>query len=108
MSDAAEPEPHSGESSGRGGGSIVPFLTALAIFSVAVIAIAVITATRGDGLTEEQRVGRAAVGQNDALQRQSYPDYRRYTCREVQGSEPKCWPSNVIRSRTAAPGTSTT
>jgi hypothetical protein len=27
------------------------------------------------------------VGQNDALQRQSYPDYQRYTCREVQGSE---------------------
>ena len=36
------------------------------------IAVAVVTLTRGDGLTEEQRVGRAAVGQNDALQRQNY------------------------------------
>ena len=107
MSDAAEPEPHSGELSGRGG-SIVPFLRALAIFSVAVIAIAVITATRGDGLTEEQRMGRAAAGQNNALRRHSYPDYQRYTCREIQGSESEVLARNVIRSRTAAPGTSTT
>ncbi|MFG1933122.1 lumazine-binding protein [Mycobacterium sp. NPDC048908] len=35
----------------------------------------------------EQQVGRAAVGQNDALQRQSYADFRTYTCREHQGAD---------------------
>jgi hypothetical protein len=52
-----------------------------------VIGVAVFTLTRGDGLTEEQRVGRAAVGQNDALQRQNYADYQRYTCNAVLGAE---------------------
>jgi hypothetical protein len=35
----------------------------------------------------DQQVGRAAVGQNDALQRQNYADFRTYTCREHQGAE---------------------
>jgi hypothetical protein len=66
-------------------GSLLPFGVALAVFAIIVIAVAVFTFTRGDGLTEEQRVGRAAVGQNDALQRQDYADYRRYTCPGEQG-----------------------
>jgi hypothetical protein len=68
-------------------GSLAPFVAAVAIVAVVLVAVAVLTLTRGDGLTEEQRVGRAAVGQNDALQRENYPDYRRYTCHEVQGGE---------------------
>ena len=32
-------------------------------------------------------MGRAAVGQNDALQRQNYADYQRYTCSAGQGTE---------------------
>lgn len=66
---------------------MAPFLAALAIFLVVVTAIVVLTLTGGDGLSEEQRVARAAVGQNDALQRQSYPDFLAYTCSRLQGSE---------------------
>jgi Flp pilus assembly protein TadG len=70
-------------------GSIVPFLAAAAVFVVVVVGVLVFTLTRGDGLTEEQRVARAAVGQNDALQRQNYADYQRYTCTQAQGLQPE-------------------
>ena len=68
-------------------GSLVPIGAAAAIFAVVVIVIAVLTLTGGDGLTDEQRVALAAVGQNDALQRQDYADYQHYTCPEEQGTE---------------------
>ena len=68
-------------------GSLWPFGVALAVFAIIVIAVGVITLTRCDGLTEEQRVGRAAVAQNDALQRQNFADYQRYTCAQAQGRE---------------------
>jgi len=68
-------------------GSLAPFAGALAVFAFVVIGVTVFTLTRGDGLTETQRVGRAVVGQNDALQRQNYSDYRRYTCAQEQGTE---------------------
>ena len=66
---------------------MMPILAALAIVVVVVIAIGLINIFRGDGLSEEQQVGRAAVAQNDALQRQSYADFRTYTCRDQQGNE---------------------
>jgi hypothetical protein len=68
-------------------GSLMPFAAAVAVFALVVISVAVFSMTRGDGLTEPQRVGRAAVGQNDALQRQNYADYQRYTCAAEQGTE---------------------
>jgi hypothetical protein len=68
-------------------GSLMPFVAAAAVFALVVVGVAVLTLTSGDGLTEEQRVGRAAVGQNDALQRQNYGDYQRYTCVGEQGTE---------------------
>jgi hypothetical protein len=64
-----------------------PFAAALVIFALVVIAVLVFTRVRGDGLTEEQRAGRAAVGQNDALQRLNYGDFRKYTCTSAQGDE---------------------
>jgi Domain of unknown function (DUF4878) len=66
---------------------MTPFLAALAIIVVVVIAIGLFNMFRGDGLSEEQRVGRSAVGQNDALQRGNYADFRNYTCEAQQGSE---------------------
>jgi hypothetical protein len=68
-------------------GSLAPFVAAFAVFALVVIGVTVFTLTRGDGLTEAQRVGLAAVGQNDALQRQNYVDYQRYTCTQQQGTE---------------------
>ena len=41
----------------------------------------------GDELSDDQQVARSAVGQNDALQRQSYPDFRNYTCEAQFGKE---------------------
>jgi hypothetical protein len=64
-----------------------PFGAALAIFAIVVIAVVLYAKTRGDGLSEEQRVGRAAVAQNDALQRLNYADFRKYTCASEQSSE---------------------
>ena len=69
------------------GSSAWPILAALAITVLVVIGIWLFNTFSGDGLTEEQRVGRAAVGQNDALQRENYPDFRAYTCGAQQGNE---------------------
>lgn len=67
--------------------SMLPFLAAFGVFLVVVIAIVVVSLTRGDGLTEEQRVGAAAVAQNDALQRANYADFQRYTCADQHGEQ---------------------
>jgi hypothetical protein len=66
---------------------MAPFLGALAIIAVVVIAIALFNVFRGDGLSEDQRVGRAAVGQNDALQRRDFAAFAGYTCRQLHGAE---------------------
>jgi hypothetical protein len=66
---------------------MAPFLGALAIIVIVVVAIALLNGFGGDGLNPGQRVGRAAVGQNDALQRQNIADFRSYTCRAWPGSE---------------------
>jgi Domain of unknown function (DUF4878) len=68
-------------------GSPAPFVAAAAVFTLVVAGVAVLTRTRGDGLTEEQRVGRAVVGQNDALQRENHADYRQYTCSQERSTE---------------------
>lgn len=65
----------------------LPILGALGVVVIVLIAFGIWTLTRGDGLTDELRVARAAVGQNDALQRGSYPDFRTYTCAAEQGVE---------------------
>ncbi len=66
---------------------MAPFLGALAIIVIIVIGVWLLNLSRGDGLSEDERVGRAAVGQNDALQRQNFADFRGYTCRAQQGTE---------------------
>jgi hypothetical protein len=67
--------------------TMAPFLGALAVIVLVVIAIVLFNSFGGSGPTPEQDVGRAVVGQNDALQRQSYADFRAYTCRAAHGSE---------------------
>ncbi len=69
------------------GSSPLPILIAL---GVALVVLAIVGFTwffdrRPPG--EDVMVGRAAVGQNDALQRDSYPDFRKYTCAAQQGVE---------------------
>jgi hypothetical protein len=68
--------------------TMAPFLGALAIIVLVVIAITVANVlSSGDGLSEEQRVGRAAVGQNDAMQRENWNAFGDYTCRAQRGTE---------------------
>lgn len=67
--------------------TVAPFLGALALVVLIVIGIAVANSFDGDGPTPEQDVSRAIVGQNDAMQRQSFSGFRDFTCRAEQGSE---------------------
>jgi hypothetical protein len=66
---------------------MTPFLAALAIIVLVVIAIGLFNIFGDDELPANQQVARAAVGQNDALQRQDYTAFRSYTCRGSQASE---------------------
>jgi hypothetical protein len=66
---------------------MAPLLGALAIIVIVVIAIWLFNLFRGDRTPEDQRVGRAAVGQNDALQREDFSDFSSYTCKKLQGAE---------------------
>ncbi len=67
--------------------TMAPFLGALAIFVLVVIAIWLFNVFGSNDVPPDQQVGKAAVGQNDALQRQHYADFRTYTCRDQQGNE---------------------
>ncbi|WP_094288994.1 lumazine-binding protein [Mycobacterium lehmannii] len=64
-----------------------PFLIGLTIFVLVVIVIGLLNLFGGEQEPADQQVARAAVGQNDALQRQNYSDYRGYTCPEQAGTE---------------------
>lgn len=67
--------------------SLLPILTALAVIVVALIAIGLLRMFRGDETPDEGRIGVAAVGQNDALQRGDYTDFRTFTCLAEQSTE---------------------
>ncbi len=67
--------------------TMAPFLGALAIIVVVVIAIWLFSVFQGDRTPEDQKVGRAAVGQNDALQRANFTDFGAYTCAKMRGAE---------------------
>ncbi len=67
--------------------TMAPFLGALAIIVIVVIAIWLFTIFGGDRTPEDQKVARAAVGQNDALQRESFADFGTYTCKKLVGSQ---------------------
>jgi hypothetical protein len=75
------------EDSDDTGSSPMPFLAALVIIVVVLIGIGLFSIKSGQGLSEEDRVSRSAIGQNDALQRQNFVDFREYTCAAVVGTE---------------------
>jgi len=68
-------------------GSLIPIVTAVAVIVVALIAIWVLRMFRGDVQPDEGRIGTAAVGQNDALQREDYADFQTFTCVAEQSTE---------------------
>lgn len=68
--------------------TLMPMLTALAIAAVVLIGFFALRPSGGEGsLPDEVAVGRAVVGQNDALQRGNYADFRSFTCAAQQGIE---------------------
>ncbi len=64
-----------------------PFMIALTIFVLVVIAIWLMNLFDDRTESADQQVARAAVGQNDALQRQNYSDFQGYTCPAHAGPE---------------------
>jgi hypothetical protein len=75
------------ESTGADRPTATPFFAALAIIVLVVIAIGLVNYFGNDELSPEQLVVRAAVAQNDALQKENYADFRSNTCRSEQGTE---------------------
>jgi hypothetical protein len=67
--------------------TVAPFVGALAIIIVVVIGIWLFNVFGGDKTPEDQKIGTAAVGQNDALQRENYADFSTYTCAAQRGKE---------------------
>jgi hypothetical protein len=67
--------------------TMAPFLGALALIVLVVIGIVLLNPSDGGDAAPDQDVSRAVVGQNDALQRKNYADFRDYTCRAEQASE---------------------
>jgi hypothetical protein len=67
--------------------TVAPFLGALAIFLLVVIAIVLFNVFGSQKTTPGDQVAQAAVGQNDALQRQDFGKFRTFTCRADQGTE---------------------
>lgn len=65
----------------------MPIAIALAVVAVVLIVMVVSRLIKGDDIPDEAQVGSAVVAQNDALQRENYADFRRYTCAAQQGSE---------------------
>ncbi len=67
---------------------MMPILTALAVVGVALIAVFALRLIRGgDTVPDSAAVGEAVVGQNDALQRGNYVDFKSFTCATQQGIE---------------------
>ena len=66
--------------------SPLPILIALGVVGIVLIAMVVLRIVRGDQVPDEAVVGRAAVGQNDALQREDFSDFQLFTCAAEQGT----------------------
>lgn len=67
--------------------TVAPFLGALAIFALVVIGIVLFNVFGTQHTTPGDQVAQAAVGQNDALQRQDFSAFRKFTCGADQGTE---------------------
>jgi hypothetical protein len=67
--------------------TMAPFLGALAVIVLVVIIVILLNVFGSDGRSEEQRVSLAAVGQNDALQRENFGEFSDFTCTAQRGTE---------------------
>lgn len=69
----------------EGGSTPIPVLAAIAVVVLVLIGLGVSALLRDDG--DAQDVVRAAIGQNDALQREDFAAFRDFTCAAEQGRE---------------------
>ena len=67
--------------------TIAPFLGGFAVFALVLIGIVLFNVFGSDTTTPGDQVAKAAVGQNDAMQRQDFGKFSTFTCRSAQGSE---------------------
>lgn len=67
--------------------SPLPMLLAIGVVVLVLLALGISTFLRTGG-GDDTAVVRAAIGQNDALQRADYAAFRNFTCAAEQGSEP--------------------
>ncbi|WP_166908582.1 nuclear transport factor 2 family protein [Mycobacterium sp. DL440] len=67
--------------------TMAPFLGALAVIVLVVIIVVLLNIFGSDGQSEEQKVSLAAVGQNDALQRENFGEFSDHTCTAQRGTE---------------------
>lgn len=65
----------------------LPIVAAAAVVGLVLLAVIGFRLLRGDEISAEAGIGRAVIGQNDALQRADYPAYLRYTCAAERGTE---------------------
>lgn len=69
------------------GGSAAPVLIAIGIVAFILIAMVLFRMIGSDAVSDESGVGRSVVAQNDALQREDYAAFQKYTCRTEQGTQ---------------------
>lgn len=67
--------------------TLAPFLGGLAVFVLVVLGIVAFNVFGTQHTTPGDQVAQAAVGQNDALQRQDYAAFAKFTCRAKQGTQ---------------------
>ncbi len=68
------------------GATVTPFLAALVIIVLVVIGVGLASWLNRDDDAVREGIVRAALGQNDALQRLDYDDFRTYTCTREAGT----------------------
>ncbi len=65
----------------------LPILIAAAMVGVVLIVSIVMRSCRSEEISAEAGIGRAVIGQNDALQRGDYAAFRTFTCPAQQATE---------------------
>ncbi|TXI40173.1 MAG: lumazine-binding protein [Mycobacterium sp.] len=65
----------------------MPLLIALVLVAIVLAVVTGLRSCRGEEISAEAGIGRAVIGQNDALQRGNFADFRRFTCVAEQGTE---------------------